>query len=284
VNDGTGPDRYAVIGWPLAHTRSPDIHAMFAAQTGQHIVYEAIPVPPASLSATLEDFFAAGGRGLNVTVPHKEAVLAHCEVVTERARTAGAANTLWREPGRAALGADNTDGAGLVRDLEHNLGVVLAGKRIVMLGAGGAARGVAGPLLDSGCAALTVVNRTASRAATLVEQLRTMRAGVAWSATLRGGGFDLLDDDHGERADILINATSAGLDGEMPPVPGRVATGAFCYDMLYGEDTPFAAWARANGADDVALGFGMLVEQAAESFSRWRGVRPDTGPVIKALA
>lgn len=285
VPGASAPDRYGVIGWPVAHSRSPQIHAMFAAQTRQHMVYEAIPVRPEALADALARFFGEGGLGLNVTVPHKETVIAHCDRVTARVEEAGAANTLWRNPKSGALHADNTDGVGLVRDLVHNLQVPLSGRRILLLGAGGAARGAVGPLLDAGCSELVVVNRTAARAGRLVDAFRAGRGGSARRGRLSGGGFELLDRSRGaeRRFDVVINATAAGLAGETPAVAPAVAAGAFCYDMLYGEQTPFARWARAAGASGVALGFGMLVEQAAESFVRWRGVRPDTGPVLAAL-
>ena len=200
-----------------------------------------------------------------------------------RMRLAGAANTLIIDQPAGTVRCENTDGAGLVRDLTHNLGVPLTGARVLMLGAGGAARGVTGPLLDAGCDHLTIVNRTAARAESLARHVRQLRALGDLPTPLTGGGLELLADAQRGAYDLVINATSAGLSGEMPDLPGIVAGGAFCYDMLYRDDTPFAVWARSNGARGIALGLGMLVEQAAESFYCWRGVRPDTAPVLRAL-
>lgn len=293
-----GMDRYGVIGWPLGHTLSPRIHALFAELTGQPVRYDALPLPPEDLARGLTDFFDAGGRGLNVTVPHKENVIGHCAVLTPRARQAGAVNTL------AAVGdtltGDNTDGAGLVRDLTTNHHVALAGARVLMIGAGGAARGAVGPLLDAGCHEIVVANRSVERARTLVADVGAARGAHAShrderpDADERCGGalpmvalslMDLTGEADRPSFDVIINATSAGLDGKLPSLPGSIADGAFCYDMLYGRNlTPFADWARAHGARGVATGFGMLVEQAAESFFLWRSVHPPTAPVYAALA
>ena len=264
-------DRYAVIGNPVAHSRSPQIHATFAAQTGADIEYTRIEAPLEAFAATATGFFEAAGRGLSVTVPFKAEALALAVDATQRARLAGAANTLAVRPGGGLL-ADNTDGIGLVRDLTLNVGIGLAGKRILLLGAGGAARGVIGPLLAESPAALFVANRNGDRSASLASHFCA-------SGPLDGGGFDEIEGTW----DVIINATSAGLHGgEIPLDPECFAADALAYEMVYGVETPFMAFARAIGAQ-VHDGLGMLVEQAAEQFSLWRGVRPDTVPVIAAL-
>ena len=269
----SSPDRYAVIGHPVAHSRSPRIHALFAAQTGQSLVYERIDATPAEFAAVTRAFFAGCGRGLNVTLPHKEAASALCAHLTARARRARAVNTLKAEGGGALLG-DNTDGAGLVRDLEANLGVPLAGRRLLLLGAGGAVRGVLDPLLQRGPAEIVIANRTPARALGLAAEF-------AGTVPIRGCGLDA----PGTGFDLIINGTSASLVGELPGLPpGVVQPGTVCYDMAYGrEDTVFVRWACAQGAARAAMGLGMLVEQAAESFLLWRGVRPETAPVLAAL-
>jgi len=261
-------DRYAVIGHPVAHSKSPWIHAEFARQTRQDLDYGRIEAPLDAFARSVDAFRAAGGRGANVTLPFKGEACAYATRLTERARVAQAVNTL-RFEGAQALG-DNTDGVGLVTDLERNLGRAIAGRRVLLLGAGGAARGVLQPLLERSPAALTIANRTVPRARELARLF----------GKARGGGYEALA---GEAFDLVINATSAGLSGESPPLPAAAfAPGAFAYDMVYGRDTPFLALARAAGAA-VSDGLGMLVEQAAESFWIWRGVRPDTGPVLAAL-
>jgi len=261
-------DRYVVIGNPIGHSKSPWIHAEFARATGQDIDYGRLEPPLDGFVAALDAFRAAGGRGANVSLPFKEAAARYCAELSARASAAGAANTLVLD--RAAVYGDNTDGVGLVRDLEQNLACALRGCRVLLLGAGGAAQGVVQPLLDAGIAQLTVVNRTAARAQTLAARF----AGVA------GGGYELLG---GAAYDLVVNATAAGLAGERPPVgPGVFAAGALAYDMVYGRDTPFLAFARDCGAR-ACDGTGMLVEQAAESFFVWRGVRPDTRAVLAKL-
>ena len=261
-------DRYAVIGHPVAHSKSPWIHAEFARQTRQDLNYGRIEAPLDGFARAADAFRAAGGRGANITLPFKREACAYASRLTERARIAQAVNTL-RFDAAGALG-DNTDGAGLVADLERNLSCAVAGKRVLLLGAGGAARGVLQPLLERGPAALRIANRTASRAEALAAQFR----GVV------GGGFRELA---GESFDLLINATSAGMANEAPALPpGLFARGALAYEMVYGRDTPFLAMARGAGAASVD-GLGMLVEQAAEAFLLWRGVRPDTAPVLAAL-
>ncbi|MBI5936390.1 MAG: shikimate dehydrogenase [Betaproteobacteria bacterium] len=264
-------DRYAVFGNPIAHSKSPLIHAEFARQTGQDLSYEAILAPLDGFSAAVRAFRAAGGRGANVTVPFKEQAYELADRRTARAEAAGAVNTL-KFDGEVMLG-DNTDGVGLVNDLTRNLGVALAGRRILLLGAGGAARGVILPLLDEAPAELFIANRTAAKAVDLAQRFRQ-------AGKIEGGGFDALA---GRRFDLVINATAASLAGDLPPLPDAVfAPDARAYDMMYGQDTPFMAFARARGAR-VADGLGMLVEQAAEAFYLWRGVRPDTASVIARL-
>ena len=269
-------DRYAVIGNPIAHSKSPQIHAAFARQTGQELSYEALLAPVDGFAQTVADFRAHGGRGLNVTVPFKLEAFALAERHTPRAQAAGAVNTLAFDAD-GILG-DNTDGAGLVRDLSANLDFALAGRRILLLGAGGATRGVLLPLLDSRPARLTIANRTVAKA----EALSTLFAARAGDCVLDACGFDALA---GRRFDLVINATAASLAGELPPLPpGLYAEGALAYDMMYGRDpTRFMRAALADGAARAEDGLGMLVEQAAESFALWRGVRPDSGPVLAAL-
>lgn len=260
-------DRYAVFGNPIAHSKSPLIHALFAAQTGQDLRYEAILAPLDGFATAVQDFIAAGGKGANVTVPFKEAASRLATALTPRARAAGAVNTLVFDNG--TICGDNTDGAGLVRDIEIHLGRALAGRRILLLGAGGAARGVILPLLEQRPATLFLANRTAEKAERLAAEF-----GIA------GGRFEALA---GHAFDLVINATSAGLYDAVLPLPTSVfAPDSLAYEMLYGRDTPFMAQARAAGAQ-VADGLGMLVEQAAEAFHIWRGVRPDTRPVLEAL-
>jgi shikimate dehydrogenase len=260
-------DRYCVLGNPIAHSKSPRIHTLFARQTGQDLTYEATLAPLDGFAAAVRDFAAAGGRGANVTVPFKEQAFRLATALTARAEAAGAVNTLSFS-GESIRG-DNTDGAGLVRDIAHNLGFAIAGKRILLAGAGGAARGVILPLLEQMPAGVFVANRTATKAVELAEVFG-----------IEGGGFDALA---GRAFDLVINATSAGLADAALPLPVAVfAPGCLAYDMLYGRETPFMAQARAAGAT-VADGLGMLVEQAAEAFFVWRGVRPDTAPVLAEL-
>jgi len=269
-------DRYAVIGNPVAHSKSPLIHARFARDTGQDIAYEAVFSALDDFERVVERFRAAGGRGMNVTLPFKHRAFALCSVHSERAQHARAVNTLVLEPD--AIRGDNTDGVGLVRDLAVNLGCALSGKRILLMGAGGASYGVCGPLLDEGPAALVVANRTVSKAVELCEHFRRVYGRAA--ALLAPAGYDALG---GRAFDVVINATSAGLAGDMPALPGSVfAEGALGYEMLYGRTTPFMTLAARAGAE-CADGLGMLVEQAAESFFVWRGVRPQTRGVIAAL-
>ncbi|WP_101674197.1 shikimate dehydrogenase [Alloalcanivorax mobilis] len=266
-------DRYAVFGNPVRHSRSPDIHHAFAAQTGDDLVYERIEAPLDGFAEAVAGFFDSGGRGANVTVPFKEQAFALCDRLTERARQAGAVNTLWREQGE--LHGDNTDGPGLVADLRDNLGWPLAGQRLLILGAGGAVRGVLGPLLAERPADVVIGNRTLDKARALAERF----GGAA--IAVRGCALEQVQG----RFDVVINAVSAGLHGEMPALPpGLIAPGAHAYDMVYGaQATPFMIWARQQGAGEIRDGLGMLVEQAAQAYRIWRGRRPHTGPVLSAL-
>lgn len=267
-------DRYAVMGNPVAHSKSPRIHALFAREFGHAIEYTAIQVDPGGLAQAVAQFRAAGGKGLNITVPFKLDAFALADHVSERARLAGAINTLKFEADGRTFG-DNTDGAGLVHDLEHNLGVPMRDRRILLLGAGGAARGVLGPLLHHHPAGLVIANRTVSRARDLAKLF-------APHGRIEACGYDEL---RGRHFDLVVNGTSASLRGEVPPLPETIfARGACAYDMMYGDrSTAFMDWAALHGAAGVADGLGMLVEQAAESFFIWRGVRPQTAPVITAL-
>ncbi|MDD3447634.1 MAG: shikimate dehydrogenase [Gammaproteobacteria bacterium] len=268
-------DRYAVMGNPIAHSKSPRIHAAFAAQTGQALAYEAILVPLGGFQDALESFASGGGRGLNITVPFKQEAWAAVDSRSPRAERARAVNTIVLG-GEGRRYGDNTDGVGLVRDLTVNHGAVLAGRRLLLLGAGGAARGVLGPLLEERPASLLIANRTARRA----EELAADHGDLG---PVSGGGFDVLAEEEG--FDLVINATAASLQGAVPPLPGHcLAPGAWCYDLMYAaEPTAFLTWAEAHGAERAIDGLGMLVEQAAESFALWRGVRPDTAPVIRML-
>ena len=265
--------RYCVFGNPINHSKSPGIHALFARQTGEDLQYEAVLAPIDGFAATVQAFIAGGGRGANVTVPFKEEAFRLCDTHTPRASLAGAVNTLSFKDGKI-LG-DNTDGAGLVRDLCVNLQTPLTGRSILLLGAGGAARGALGPLLEQQPAALFIANRTAAKAATLAQQFAAL-------GPVQGGGFDALVGKH---FDIVINATSASLAGDVPPLPeGIFSADTLAYDMMYGKgDTPFLAEARRRGVRRLADGLGMLVEQAAEAFFVWRQVRPQTAPILDAL-
>ena len=267
-------DRYGVFGNPIGHSKSPLIHRLFAEQTGQLLSYEAMLAPLDDFRGVASAFFAAGGSGANVTVPFKEQAFALADQLSPRARRAGAVNTLKRLEDGALLG-DNTDGAGLVRDLLHNAGVTLRGQRILLLGAGGAVRGVLEPLLAEQPAALVIANRTVEKAEQLAHEFSDLGPVVA-------SGFDWLD----EPVDLIINGTSASLGGERPPLAGSLVQQGHtcCYDMMYSrEQTPFNRWAAELGARQTLDGLGMLVEQAAEAFFLWRGVRPQTRPVLDCL-
>jgi shikimate dehydrogenase len=270
----TSVDRYGVMGYPVSHSRSPVIHRLFALQTGQNIQYELLQVAPEKLETAIRQFQRTGGKGLNITVPHKVAVAKLADHLSERASTAGAVNTLSFKDGEIV--GDNTDGIGLLRDLVVNLGLTLEGARILILGAGGATRGIVGPLLEMQPASLCIANRTLSRAEALVEKF-------ANAGELSARRFDDLTE---ASYDLVLNATSAGVQGEAPPYPaGAISDRTFCYDLSYGlKPTPFSVWARAQGAARSVMGWGMLVEQAAESFRIWRGVRPETAPVLKQMS
>lgn len=268
-------DRYAVIGNPVEHSKSPAIHTEFARQTGQQIEYGRILAPLDGFREMALGFRDAGGKGANVTVPFKLEAFRLATNLTPRAADATAVNTLKFVHGRII--GDNTDGAGLVRDIQNNIGIAIERKRILLLGAGGAAQGVLYPLLDQEPVSLVIANRTLDKA---LEMQRKVEKRDVLSRTVTAHTFAELT---GMSFDIVINATSAGLtDSELPIPPGIFASDALAYDMMYGRETPFMQFARAQGAQ-VADGLGMLVEQAAESFYLWRGVRPDTRPVIEQL-
>jgi shikimate dehydrogenase len=268
------PDQYGVVGHPVSHSLSPFIHGLFARETGQAMSYRLYDVGPEEFAGRVREFFAGGGRGLNVTVPHKVAAVESAHELTTRAAHAAAVNTLALQTDGRILG-DNTDGVGLVRDLNENLGVVITQRRVLILGAGGATRGVLAPLLGLEPTVVVIANRTPERAAALA-------AAFADLGTTRGAGFE----DVGEQPyDLIINATSASLSGEIPPLPAStIGPATVCYDLAYGKSaTVFLEWARAQGCARALQGWGMLVEQAAESFLLWRGVRPTTGRVLAAL-
>ncbi|TXI77387.1 MAG: shikimate dehydrogenase [Dechloromonas sp.] len=269
-------DLYCVFGNPIAHSKSPAIHAAFAQQTGEDLRYEARLAAVDGFFAAISDFVAEGGRGANVTVPFKEEAYRRCDRLSDRAARAGAVNTLQFIDG--GVHGDNTDGAGLVRDICVNLGRSPAGQRILLLGAGGASRGVIAPLLAEKPVALVIANRSPDKA----QQLAAAFADLAAGAVLSGGAFAQLT---GQQFDIVINATSASLSGDSLPLPaGIFAPGSLAYDMMYGKgETPFLALARAQGAAHCADGLGMLVEQAAEAFTVWRGKRPETAGVLASL-
>lgn len=266
------PDQYVVIGNPVSHSKSPAIHAQFAAQTGESIAYERLAAPLDDFAACVQHFMQSGGRGANVTVPFKLEAFALATQLTPRAQAAGAVNTLSFDDGRIV--GDNTDGVGLVRDIVHNAGVVLEGRRILLLGAGGAARGVVMPLLAERPQQLVVANRTFARAQELVQSF------PAAAPVLKAAAFD----DLSGQFDVIINATSASLSADLPAVPATLfGPQVFVYDMMYAATpTVFMQWAAQHGAR-VRDGLGMLVEQAAESFFVWRGARPDTAPVYALL-
>lgn len=266
-------DRYAVVGNPIAHSKSPLIHAEFARQTGQELSYNTLLAPLDGFAGAAQEFHAAGGKGLNVTVPFKQEAWQLATRLTQRAQLAQAVNTLKFEDGDI-LG-DNTDGAGLVRDITVNLGFDIRAKKILLMGAGGAARGVVLPLLEQCPALFAIANRTPAKAHELGQQFLEY-------GDISSGDYASLAGCH---FDLVINATSSSLSDQLPPLPpGVFAPGSLAYDMMYGKGlTPFLQFAQANGAARVADGLGMLVEQAAESFFLWRGVRPDTKPVIELL-
>jgi shikimate dehydrogenase len=268
------PDQYGVVGHPINHSWSPFIHGLFAKQTEQALVYRLYDITPEDFRAQVLEFFTRGGRGLNVTVPHKESAAELANELTVRADRAGAVNTLMLREDHVLVG-DNTDGHGLVTDLRKNLGMTLTNERILILGAGGATRGVIEPLLELGPTELLIANRSPERAVNLASLFSDLGA-------IRGCGFEDVGD---EPFDLVINATAAGLSGSVPNVDSAIiASHTVCYDMSYSKaSTPFVSWSIEQGCARAHKGWGMLVEQAAESFTLWRGVRPDTEPVLAVL-
>lgn len=269
------PDRYAVIGFPIGHSQSPLIHRLFARQTGENIAYTRLEARPVEFKRTVQEFTDGGGSGLNVTVPHKRAAFDLADELGPEARRAGAVNTLsFAADGRVR--GDNTDGIGFRRDVERNHGLDLHGKRMLILGAGGAAMGVLAALSDAGIRQLVVANRTVSKATDLL-------AALSAPANFFACPLAALADQ--ESFDVVVNATSLGLHAvDLPFPPSCLGPDTFAYDLVYGvEPTPFVHWATRHGAGTAVQGWGMLVEQAAESFVIWRGIRPDTAPVLKRV-
>jgi shikimate dehydrogenase len=266
-------DQYGVFGHPVGHSLSPFIHGVFARDTGQQMSYRAYDVPPAEFSERVQAFFAGGGRGLNITLPHKVAAVEVVQELTGRAAHAAAVNTLALQ-GESILG-DNTDGVGLVHDLCDNLGLVITQRRLLILGAGGATRGVLAPLLGLEPAIVVIANRTPERAEALAAAFTDL--GVT-----QGVSFAYVGDT---AFDLVINATSASLSGDIPPIPmGAIGAQTVCYDLAYGRSAmAFVRWAQQSGCALAVQGLGMLVEQAAESFRLWRGVRPQTAHVLATL-
>lgn len=264
-------DRYAVIGNPVAHSKSPMIHAAFARQTGEDIDYGRVLAPLDGFADAARHFFSEGGRGLNVTLPFKQEAYRLATAHSSRARAAEAVNTLRLDD--EGIFGDNTDGPGLVRDIRDNAGFVITDRRILLLGAGGAARGVIAPLLEEQPAWITIANRNLDRARELQRQ---------FGASVQASTYEQLS---GQAFDLIVNATSASLAGALPPIPeGVFALGSMAYDMMYGKElTPFLARAKGEGVERLADGLGMLVEQAAESFFIWRGIRPATSAVLAGL-
>lgn len=270
-------DQYAVIGNPIAHSKSPLIHQAFAKQTFQDIEYSRVLVPEGAFLQTVLSMRAAGFKGLNVTVPFKLEAFNLASQLTERASDAGAVNTLIFN-GSDIVG-DNTDGYGLVCDIQQNMGLSFAGKRVLLIGAGGAAEGVLHPILTQQPQLLIIANRTMEKALSMVRKVEAQ--GEYHLVSVNAYAFD---DLHGQSFDMVINATSVGLTDAKLPLPSNIfAHGALAYDMMYGHETPFMQFARSHGAAIVSDGLGMLVEQAAESFNMWRNVRPQTAPVIEML-
>jgi shikimate dehydrogenase len=270
----TRPKRFAVFGNPIKHSRSPFIHGAFASQSDLRLEYRAVRVERGDFSRAANAFFASGGAGLNVTLPFKEEAHALAASLTARAARAGAVNTLWPDESGALCG-DTTDGVGLVRDMVANLGWRVQGRRVLIVGAGGAVRGILEPLLREQPLSVHIVNRTVARAQALSQEFSTL-------GEVSAGGYETLST---EPFDLLINASSAGLSGDAPLLPaGILSDRSCCYDLLYGaEPTPFMRWAAQNAAWAVSDGLGMLVEQAAEAFYVWHRQRPETRPVIHDL-
>jgi len=268
-------DRYGVMGYPVSHSRSPVIHRLFAIQTKQNLQYELLQVAPEKLEAAVRQFGRTGGKGLNITVPHKSEVVRLVDDMSERASNAGAVNTLvFRDND---IYGDNTDGVGFMHDLQLNQGVQLKDAKILILGAGGATRGIVGPLLEAEPDSIVIANRTFPKARNLADHFSNQ------------GPVDACrfqDVNSLPVYDLVINATSAGVKGETPPYPEEaIHPNTVCYDLSYGlTPTPFSLWAIEHGAAKSVMGWGMLVEQAAESFHIWRGIRPDTASVLKQLS
>ena len=269
------PDQYGVVGHPIEHSWSPFIHGMFAKESGQNLAYRLYDIEPAEFRREILRLFTSGIKGLNITLPHKQAAAELVNALTPRATRAQAVNTIMFRADSSLLG-DNTDGIGLTRDLEGNLGLNLAQKRILILGAGGATRGILAPLLERAPSALVIANRTVARAQGLVAAFTDM-------GPITSCGFLEVE---GPPYDLIVNATSASLQGQMPELPpGLVGEETVCYDLAYGRGhTPFTLWAKQLYAGRVCKGWGMLVEQAAEAFELWRGVRPNTHTVLEALS
>ena len=267
-------DQYAVFGSPIKHSKSPRIHNLFAQQTGQALDYGVQLVPAEKFTTVVNGFFAKGGRGINCTVPLKELAWEYANLRTERAELAKAVNTLAIQEDGRILG-DNTDGIGLVTDLQNNHGIAIQQKRILILGAGGASRGIILPILEEQPLAMTIANRTVAKALALADEF-------SHKGKINACGYE---DLKGQSFDLILNATSASLSDELPPLAaGLLAKQGSCYDLAYANKaTAFVRWAREQGADKSLDGLGMLVEQAAEAFYIWRGVRPDTAPVIQIL-
>ena len=269
------PDRYAVIGFPIGHSQSPLIHGLFARQTGENIAYTRLAARPEKFKRAVQVFADGGGRGLNVTVPHKGAAFDLADELGPEARRAGAVNTLSIAPDGRVRG-DNTDGIGFRRDVERNHGLDLHGKRMLILGAGGAARGVLAALSDAGLGQLVVANRTIQKAKDLL---------TAVDAPPNFSVCPLPELNNHDPFDVVVNATSLGLHTtELPFSPTCLSPETFAYDLVYGpQQTPFVQWANRHGARTAVQGWGMLVEQAAESFAIWRGIRPDTGASLERV-
>lgn len=270
-------DRYAVMGHPIAHSRSPMIHTAFAQQTGQTICYDAllVGIGEGEFAQAVDDFQRQGGKGLNITVPFKQTAWSFVDHCSERAQRAQAVNTLWFDPQGQRIG-DNTDGIGLIRDLSQRHGYGIAEKRLLVLGAGGAVRGILEPLLQEKPILCVIANRTLSKAQELAKCL------TPFGSSVRASSYEALA---GKSFDLIINGTSASLQGELPPLPeGLLAPGGWCYDMMYAvHATPFMQWGASQGATRTLDGLGMLVEQAAEAFYLWRGIMPQVQPVIQQM-
>ena len=267
-------DNYAVMGNPVSHSKSPEIHHAFAAQTDQILKYQPILIPHGEFNSAIKLFSELGGKGLNITLPYKQEAYDIVTHISKRAKIASAVNTLTFNPDGSIAG-DNTDGVGLVRDLQRS-SILIKGKRLMIIGAGGAVRGVLGPLIEQCPHSIVITNRTLSRAKNLI-------SGITSGLNIVARGLSELD--HLDSFDLIINGTSSGLKGELPQLPDSlIGTNTSCYDMVYSNPEPaFITWCKSHGAKIAVDGLGMLVEQAAESFYIWRGVRPETEPVIKML-